>query len=82
MNAYVCILHGVGMCDEYPKINPIFRGPCLYDGELEAGMVICIESYMGAVGERNGVKIEQQLLVTEDGYELLTHFPFESSLLD
>ena len=81
-NAYVCILHGVGMCDEYPKINPIFRGPCLYDGELEAGMVICIESYMGAVGERNGVKIEQQLLVTEDGYELLTHFPFESSLLD
>jgi Xaa-Pro aminopeptidase len=81
-NAYVCILHGVGMCDEYPKVNPVFRGPCLYEGKLEAGMVICIESYMGAVGEYNGVKIEQQLLVTEDGYELLTNYPLEASLLD
>jgi Xaa-Pro dipeptidase len=81
-NAYSCIFHGVGMCDEYPYINPVFRGPCLYDGKLEAGMVICIESYMGAVGERDGVKLEQQLLVTEEGYELLTHFPFEDNLLD
>jgi len=81
-NAYVCILHGVGMCDEYPKVNPVFRGPSLYDGKLEAGMVICIESYMGAAGEYNGVKIEQQLLVTEDGYELLTHYPLEASMLD
>ena len=81
-NAYTCIFHGVGMCDEYPKVKPIFRGPCLYDGKLEAGMVICIESYMGAVGEYNGVKIEQQLLVTEDGYELLTHHPLEACLLD
>jgi Xaa-Pro aminopeptidase len=37
---------------------------------------------MGAVGEPHGVKIEQQLLVTEDGYELLTHYPLEASLLD
>ena len=81
-NAYSCIFHGVGMCDEYPKVNPLFRGPCLYDGKLEAGMVICIESYMGAVGEYNGVKIEQQLLVTEDGYELLTHHPLEACLLE
>ncbi len=63
-------------------VNPIFRGSCIYDGKLEASMVICIESYIGAVGEYNGVKIEQQLLVTEDGYELLTHHPLEASLLD
>ena len=81
-NAYSCIIHGIGMCDEYPSVKPIFRGPCLYEGKLEVGMVICVESYMGAVGEHDGVKIEQQVLVTDAGYELLTHFPFEASLLD
>jgi Xaa-Pro aminopeptidase len=45
-------------------------------------MVICVESYMGEVGERDGVKLEQQVLVTEDGYEMLTAFPLEADLLD
>ena len=81
-NAYSCIIHGIGMCDEYPCLGPGFRGPVQYDGKLEAGMVVCVESYMGAVGERNGVKLEQQVLVTEDGHETLTSFPLEESLLD
>ncbi len=81
-NAYPCIIHGVGMCDEYPRVNPVFRGPNPYDGTLESGMVICVESYMGEVGERDGVKLEQQVLVTEDGYEMLTAFPLEADLLD
>ena len=81
-NAYSCIVHAVGMCDEYPRINPVFRGPNPYDGAIEAGMVLCIESYMGAVGERDGVKLEQQVLVTEDGYEMLSTYPLEESLLD
>ena len=80
-NAYPCIVHGVGMCDEYPHLNPSFRGPLPYDDTIEAGMVLCVESYMGAVGERDGVKLEQQIVVTDDGYELLTHFPYEESLL-
>ncbi|NKB77534.1 MAG: M24 family metallopeptidase [Gammaproteobacteria bacterium] len=80
-NAYSCIFHGVGMCDEYPFVRPSFRGDCVYDGVLEAGMVICIESYMGAVGERDGVKLEEQVLVTESGYEMMTRFPFEDALL-
>jgi Xaa-Pro aminopeptidase len=37
---------------------------------------------MGPRGERDGVKLEQQVLVTDDGYELLTDFPYEESLLD
>ncbi|MGI9462461.1 MAG: M24 family metallopeptidase, partial [Aestuariivirgaceae bacterium] len=76
-NAYSCILHGVGMCDEYPNIRPSFRGRNTYDGTLEAGMVICMESYVGAVGERDGVKLEQQILVTEDGYEMLSTYPLD-----
>ncbi|MEP1209497.1 MAG: Xaa-Pro peptidase family protein [Rhizobiaceae bacterium] len=81
-NAYTCIIHGVGMCDEYPKINPAHRGPNPYDGVLQAGMVLTIESYMGPKGERDGVKLEEQVLVTEDGYELLSTYPFEAELLE
>lgn len=81
-NAYSCVIHGVGMCDEYPRVNQPFRGPTTYDGTLEAGMVICVESYCGAVGERDGVKLEQQVLVTDDGCELLSTVPFDERLLD
>ncbi|MEM7194651.1 MAG: Xaa-Pro peptidase family protein [Pseudomonadota bacterium] len=80
-NAYPCIVHGVGMCDEYPNIHPSFRGPLPYDDVVQPGMVLCIESYMGADGESVGVKLEQQVVVTDDGYELLTHFPFEEELM-
>ena len=45
-------------------------------------MTLCVESYMGEVGGDEGVKLEQQVLVTETGCELLTSFPFEDSLLD
>lgn len=80
-NAYTCVAHAVGMCDEYPQIKHGFRMENPYDCELEAGMVMCIESYIGAEGERDGVKLEQQVLVTESGYELLTTYPFEETLL-
>ena len=69
------------MCDEYPRINPVFRGPNPYEGQLEAGMVLCLESYMGAVGEGDGVKLEQQVLITEAGCELLSTYPLEPELL-
>ncbi|MEM7301612.1 MAG: Xaa-Pro peptidase family protein [Pseudomonadota bacterium] len=80
-NAYTCIMHGVGMCDEYPKIDPLHRGPNAYDGVLEAGMVLTVESYMGPKGERDGVKLEEQVLVTESGFEPLSTYPFEEELL-
>ena len=82
-NAYACIVHAVGMCDEYPRINPVFRGPNPYDGKIKAGMVLCIESYMGAEGETGvGVKLEQQVLVTDDGYEMLSSYPLEEALME
>lgn len=81
-NAYTCLIHGVGMADEYPRINPIFGAPMHYDGTLEAGMVVCVESYVGAFGELDGVKLEQQVLIVEDGYEMLSSYPLEESLLD
>lgn len=58
-----------------------FSGPNFSHGTLEAGMVMCVESCMGAIGESMGVKLEPQVLVTDDGYELLSNFLFEEALL-
>ena len=48
---------------------------------LEPGMTICVESYIGEVGGDEGVKLEQQVLITEKGYQQLSTFPFEPELM-
>jgi len=70
------------MTDEFPRVNPAFRGKNPYEGVIEAGMVLCMESYIGAVGERDGVKLVQHVVATETGAELLSTYPFEDALLE
>jgi len=75
---YPCVAHGAGMCDEYPKIAyPQDWDTYGYDGVIEQGMVLCVESYVGEVDDREGVKLEEQVLVTENGYERLSTYPVE-----
>ena len=81
-NRYPEVAHGIGLCDEYPGIPPIqdwdergFRGG--YDGVIEENMTLCIESYIGAEGGPEGVKLEQQVLVTAAGCRPLSTFPLE-----
>lgn len=86
-NRYFVLAHGVGMTGEYPYLLHLedFEGG--YDGMLEAGMTICMESFIGEYSDAEtddgseGVKLEEQVLITENGYELLSHFPFEEDLL-
>ncbi len=52
-----------------------------HDGELEAGMVMSIESYVGAVGDAEGVKLEEQVVITADGPEVLSAAPYDERLL-
>ncbi|GLO14549.1 peptidase M24 [Pseudomonas putida] len=79
---YGVMFHGVGLCDEYPSIRyPEDLESYGYEGELQPGMALCVEAYVGEVGGHDGIKLENQLLVTEDGYELLTQYPFEESFL-
>ncbi|MYH39032.1 MAG: aminopeptidase P family protein, partial [Rhodospirillaceae bacterium] len=40
-----------------------------YDGVFEPGMVVCVESYTGRVGGREGIKLEEQVVITETGYD-------------
>ena len=81
-NRYSVIAHGVGLCDEYPHIAyPEDIADHGYDGVIEPGMALCLESYIGADGGREGAKLEQQVLVTDTGIEALSTFPFEDALL-
>lgn len=79
---YTSVMHGVGMHGETPFIAhaqdfSTFGG----DGVLEPGMVVSVESYVGEVGGPEGVKLEEEVLITPSGTELISRFPFEESLL-
>ena len=79
---YSCMYHGVGLCDEYPAIPmPWSWDDYGYKGVLEPGMVMCVESYVGRQSGGPGVKLEDQVLITETGYELLSRYPFEKGLM-
>lgn len=42
-------------------------------------MILSVQSHVGATGT-DGVKIEDYALVTRDGYQLLSTFPYEERL--
>ena len=74
---YSCRFHGVGLCDEWPMIyyrEEFIEGA--FEGELEPGMVFCVEALVSREGGDFSIKLEDQVLVTEDGYENLTSYPF------
>ncbi|MEO1292787.1 MAG: dimethylsulfonioproprionate lyase DddP [Pseudomonadota bacterium] len=75
-------MHGVGLCDEWPHINyPEDIKDGAFEYALEPGMMLCVEAYIGAVGGKEGIKLEEQVLITEDGYENLTTYPYDRRLL-
>ena len=81
-NRYYLSAHGVGMTGEYPYLyHRADFAEAGYDGVIEPGMTLCVESYIGQAGGAEGVKLEQQILVTETGVEPLSEFPFEEDLL-
>ncbi len=70
---YCCQYHGVGQCDEFPDIFwPEQWDQWGFDGELESGMVMTVESYVGPRSGGEGVKLENQVLIADRGPELLT----------
>jgi Xaa-Pro dipeptidase len=79
---YGVLYHGVGLADEYPTLpHAADWTDDTPDGMLEPGMVLCVESYIGRLGGREGVKIEEQILITADGSEKLSGFPLDARLL-
>ncbi|KAA1011473.1 aminopeptidase P family protein [Paraburkholderia panacisoli] len=81
-NRYSCVAHGIGMVDEYPNIaHQVDWDSGGYDGQFEVGTTLCVESYIGAEGGKQGVKLEQQVVLIESGCVPLTSCCFETDWL-
>jgi Xaa-Pro dipeptidase len=62
--------HGSG---EFPNIPHLSADmPYPIEGAVEAGMVLCIESYIGCARSGQGIKLEDQLLITETDLERMS----------
>ncbi|MEM1427963.1 MAG: dimethylsulfonioproprionate lyase DddP [Pseudomonadota bacterium] len=79
---YSCFMHGVGLCDEWPHLDyPEDAKPGAFEGVLEPGMVLCVEALVAEDGGDFSIKLEDQVLITEDGHENLTSYPFDTALM-
>jgi Xaa-Pro aminopeptidase len=78
--AYECVVHGAGLMNEGPVIYQPWNDNNPHDKFLEENMVLCLEAYVGRDGGPCGVKLEDQVLVTEDGGEILVDYPFDERL--
>jgi Xaa-Pro aminopeptidase len=79
---YTSVMHGVGMHGETPFIAHAMDFQAYgREGTLEPGMVVSVESYIGEKGGPEGVKLEDEVLVTDRGPVLISRFPYEEELL-
>jgi Xaa-Pro aminopeptidase len=73
---YSCTWHGVGLCDEWPYlVYPDQRVAGAFEGVLEPGMTLCVESLISREGGDFSIKHEEQVLITEAGVEVLSRYP-------
>lgn len=80
---YTSVMHGVGMHGETPFIAHAMDYETYgRDGHIVPGMVVSVESYIGEKGGREGVKLEDEILITDTGTELLSRFPYEDEFLE
>jgi len=72
--------HGLGVgLYEFPMISRLhsFDAPV----ELEVGMVFALETYCPTKDRRSAARIEEEVVVTPDGPEILTRFPAQELLV-
>jgi Xaa-Pro dipeptidase len=78
---YEVMVHSAGLEDEGPSVAYPEDPQPNPDRALREGMVLCLEVYAGEVGGGDGVKLEDQVLVTGDGSRTLIPYPYCEALL-
>jgi hypothetical protein len=75
------MIHGAGFVDEYPTVVYAADWEAWgYDAHFEENMVVCVESFIGAEGDKEGVKLEQQVLITANGAVPMSNSAFLDAL--
>jgi Xaa-Pro aminopeptidase len=73
--------HGLGMAvHETPSIVEMYSKTC--PTEIKENMYIALETYAGDPESEQGVRLEENLVVTKTGYEVFSRYPFDEKLLD
>jgi Xaa-Pro aminopeptidase len=78
---YECLVHGIGLEEENPSVCHPPDGQPNADTVLEPGTMLVVECYMGEAGADHGVKLGDEVLVTEDGCRTIVAYPWAASLL-
>jgi Xaa-Pro aminopeptidase len=79
---YYCLAHGIGVAGEHPNVPLATAGEEYpFAGGFEQDMVICIESYIGDPASHQGVKLEDQYVVTATGVQAMSSYPFSEALM-
>lgn len=70
------LAHGCGLSlHEFPNFRP--QSVLTTNYTLEEGMVLAVETWYGPKGGDHGVRLEEMIEVTKDGYRLLTKAPID-----
>jgi Xaa-Pro aminopeptidase len=77
---YYQLAHGLGLAGGHPNVPRAGDGRYGLPGDIEPGMVLCVESYIGDPNSAQGVKLEDQFLIHTDHVEKLSNYPFDARL--
>jgi Xaa-Pro aminopeptidase len=79
---YYCLAHGLGVAGEHPNVPlATVDEPYSFAGAFEQDMVVCIESYIGDATTQQGVKLEDQYVVSATGVQAMSTYPFSDALM-
>jgi Xaa-Pro aminopeptidase len=76
---YEVMLHGVGLEEESPSVCAPLDPQPNGSREIRPDMTLVVECYFGEVGADHGVKVGEEILVTERCPEILAPFPFDEA---
>ncbi len=78
---YECMIHSVGLEEESPSVCYPIDKQSNPDRVIQENMTLVVELYAGEVGADHGVKLGDEVLVTNDGLRILAPYPYSARLL-
>ncbi len=70
--------HGLGLTlHDQPVISQLKKAYKMPPIELKEGMILALETYAGHKGGKDGVRLEENILVTKEGCEVISRWPIK-----